>query len=123
LIDQHPPLECSNVERNTVSFDHERSLLGLPLDAAPGHLSHGELRKLHLLAARQQRSGILLLDEPSQDLDDQGVDWLLSWLRSWEGALLTVTHDRRVLRRFRALFLVREAGCRCLEESYDEPLA
>ena len=40
---------------------------------------------------------VLLLDEPTNHLDTESMEWLESWLRSYQGAILTVSHDRRFL--------------------------
>ena len=40
---------------------------------------------------------VLLLDEPTNHLDTESMEWLESWLRSYQGAMLTVSHDRRFL--------------------------
>jgi len=75
-------------------------------------LSLGERRKLCLLSAKLRAPDLLLLDEPTQDLDDQGLGWLRRWLATWPGALLVVSHDRSLLEEFRHFFLVAESGCR-----------
>lgn len=82
-------------------------------------LSGGELRKLHLLGAELAEPRLLLLDEPSEDLDDLGVEWLLRWLRTFEGGLLVASHDRRVLRAFEHFFVVAESGCRYVAGSLE----
>lgn len=90
----------------------------------PGHtgrtLSHGELRQREL--ARAQRSGaeILLLDEPTEDLDEAGVAWLREWLRGFSGCLVVASHDRRLLQDFRHFFIASESGCRTLSGSLSE---
>ena len=42
---------------------------------------------------------LLVLDEPTNDLDLDGVDQLVAALRAWRGALLVVSHDERFLER------------------------
>jgi ATPase subunit of ABC transporter with duplicated ATPase domains len=79
----------------------------------PGHAhSSGELRKLALYEARESRAEILLLDEPTEDLDEAGVAWLRSWLPEWRGCLVIASHDRRLLADFRHFFVASETGCR-----------
>jgi ATPase subunit of ABC transporter with duplicated ATPase domains len=79
--------------------------------AAP-ELSRGEHRKLHLIAAKLAQPELLLLDEPTQDLDAAGEAWLLSWISSWPGALIVASHSRAMLRNFEHFFIVAESGCR-----------
>lgn len=79
--------------------------------AAEG-FSFGEKRKLKLVLAKLSRADILLLDEPTEDLDEEGVEWLKGWLSQWKGGLLVATHSRELLSEFQHFFLVSESGCR-----------
>ena len=83
-------------------------------------LSLGELRKLHLVAAKLAQPDLLLLDEPTHDLDQHGRAWLRDWLTEWRRGLLLVSHDRHLLRHFRDFFLVAESGCRHFAGTLDE---
>jgi ATPase subunit of ABC transporter with duplicated ATPase domains len=74
--------------------------------------SHGERRRMALLEAARSGADILLLDEPTEDLDDDGVAWLRGWLREWPGCLVVVSHDRRLLDDFEHFLVARESGCR-----------
>lgn len=75
-------------------------------------LSRGERKKLRLIEAKLLGAEILLLDEPTDDLDETGVAWLRGWLRAFHGCLLVVSHDRRLLQDFEHFFVARESGCR-----------
>lgn len=81
-------------------------------------LSHGEFRKLRLLAAKLARPQLLLLDEPSQDLDEHGVCWLWEWVRNWPNGLIVATHDHRLLEVFKDFFIIAETGCRYFSGSF-----
>jgi len=83
-------------------------------------LSRGELRKLHLLHAKLCKPDVLILDEPSEDLDEAGIAWLHHWLATWENALLVVTHDRRLLASFQHFFFAAESGCRYFQGNLQE---
>jgi ATPase subunit of ABC transporter with duplicated ATPase domains len=85
--------------------------------SAHGSASHGELRRLALADARDSGAEVLLLDEPTEDLDDASVAWLRDWLRSWPGCLVVASHDRRLLGDFRHFFVISESGCRALSGS------
>lgn len=90
---------------------------------AARRLSHGELRKLRLLTAKLSRPGLLLLDEPTQDLDEAGIDWLRDWLADWDGGLLAASHEPRLLEGFGHFFLLSESGGRSFSGSYAAMLA
>lgn len=68
-----------------------------------GHLSGGEKRRLYLLRILMDAPNVLLLDEPTNDLDIQTLTILEDYLDSFQGIVITVSHDRyfldRVVRR------------------------
>ena len=78
----------------------------------PQGMSHGELRKQRLLEARQAAPEMLLLDEPTQDLDTAGIAWLRGWLRGWKGGALVASHDAALLQDFEHFFVLSESGAR-----------
>ena len=82
--------------------------------------SPGEQRKLHLLAARKAQPDLLVLDEPTSDLDEHGIDWLSHWLSRWRGGLLLVSHNRALLRQFQHFFVITESGCRYLSGELED---
>jgi ATP-binding cassette subfamily F protein 3 len=53
--------------------------------------------RLNLARALMCRSDLLLLDEPTNHLDLDAVIWLESWLQSYRGTLLLISHDRDFL--------------------------
>ena len=64
-----------------------------------GRLSGGERRRLYLLKVLMQAPNILFLDEPTNDLDIQTLQILEDYLDTFNGALITVSHDRYFLDR------------------------
>ena len=85
--------------------------------------SPGERRRQLLEAAFDAHPDLLLLDEPTSDLDGEGIRWLIQRLALWRAGLLVVSHDRRVLRTFSRFFVVAESGCRYLEGTFNDLLA
>ena len=67
------------------------------LDLPVGVLSGGERRRLELARILFAGSDVLLLDEPTNHLDSDAKAWLVSFLRSYRGALLVVSHDIKLL--------------------------
>lgn len=93
--------------------------LGLDKEVLRGNssMSFGEARKAALVHAKHSSAELLLLDEPSQDLDECGVAWLVQWLCNWRGALLVVTHDPRILEVFHHFCYMAESGTRLVSGS------
>ncbi len=81
------------------------------LDCVLG-MSAGQVRRLRLMEARQSGADVLLLDEPTSDLDDDAALWLRAWLRSFTGGVVLASHDRRLLGDMEHFFCIRESGCR-----------
>jgi ATPase subunit of ABC transporter with duplicated ATPase domains len=79
---------------------------------APAKSSHGEQRKAALLEAQTSGAEVVLLDEPSEDLDEAALAWLRGWLRRFPGCALVASHDRRLLADFRHFFVLSESGGR-----------
>ena len=71
--------------------------LGLDPDASMSDLSGGMKRRALLAAALIVAPDLLLLDEPTNHLDINAIEWLESYLKSYSGSLLVVTHDREFL--------------------------
>jgi ATPase subunit of ABC transporter with duplicated ATPase domains len=81
--------------------------------------SPGERQRQRLEMARTARPDLLLLDEPTRDLDTDNLVWLVNWVSQWREGLLVVSHDRRLLRAFDQFFIVAESGCRHVTGSFD----
>ncbi|MDW5299440.1 MAG: ABC-F family ATP-binding cassette domain-containing protein [Sedimentibacter sp.] len=60
-------------------------------------LSGGEKRRLFLLSVLMKAPNILLLDEPTNDLDIETLTILEDYLDTFNGAVITVSHDRYFL--------------------------
>ena len=62
-------------------------------------LSGGEKRRLYLLTILMQQPNLLILDEPTNDLDIVTLNILEEYLKDFKGTLIIVTHDRHFLDR------------------------
>ena len=58
-----------------------------------GSLSGGEKVKAQLLRLLMEEPTVLLLDEPSNDLDIETLEWLEDFINGWKGAVLFISHD------------------------------
>ncbi|MER7177590.1 TlrC/CarA/OleB/SrmB family ABC-F type ribosomal protection protein [Streptomyces mesophilus] len=65
-----------------------------------GELSYGQRRRIELARLVTEEVDLLLLDEPTNHLSPALVEELEEALDSYEGALIVVTHDRRMRERF-----------------------
>ena len=74
--------------------------MGFPADTwtkKAGVLSGGEQTRLRLARLLLERPDILILDEPTNHLDLETMEWLESYLKTYRGAVLVVSHDRYFL--------------------------
>ena len=86
----------------TVSDTHLLSQFLFPHDMLSNRiskLSGGERRRLYLLTILMQQPNLLILDEPTNDLDIVTLNILEEYLQAFKGSLIIVSHDRHFLDR------------------------
>jgi ATP-binding cassette subfamily F protein uup len=90
-----------------------------------GELSGGERRRLQLLRLLMDEPNVLVLDEPTNDLDIDTLTALEDLLDDWPGTLLVVSHDRYFIERVtdRSVALLGDGQLRFLVGGVDEYLA
>ena len=76
---------------NRFLFPHEM------LNNKVERLSGGEKRRLYLLTILMQQPNLLILDEPTNDLDIVTLNILEEYLKEFNGSLIIVSHDRHFL--------------------------
>lgn len=83
----------SNIQKVICGLGIEESFLDRPFTS----LSGGEQTKVGLAAALLEEPDLLLLDEPTNHLDLASIEWLENFLRTYNGAVMVVSHDRYFL--------------------------
>lgn len=73
-------------------------------------LSGGEKKRLYLLKILIEKPNVLLLDEPTNDLDIATLTVLESFLQTFQGPVITVSHDRYFLDKVANKILAFENG-------------
>ena len=87
---------------DTREADIEKTLLGLgfkrsDFERATSEFSGGWRMRIELAKLLLRRPSIFLLDEPTNHLDIESIQWLEEYLRSYNGAVLVISHDRAFL--------------------------
>jgi len=80
----------------------KQTLSGLGFEERDYHrpitqLSGGQRTRALLAKILLESPDVMMLDEPTNHLDIQAVEWLESFLKDWDGALVVVSHDRYFL--------------------------
>jgi ATP-binding cassette subfamily F protein 3 len=88
---------------------------------AVGSLSGGERARLMLALATLDKPNLLLLDEPTNHLDIDAREELLTALNDYEGAVILISHDRRLIEAtMDRLFLVADGGVHPFDGDLDD---
>lgn len=86
-------------EASASSLLEEFGFTGDKLVARIGDLSGGERRRLQFLRLLLSEPNVLILDEPTNDLDIDTLNVIEDYLDGWPGTLIVVSHDRYFLER------------------------
>ena len=86
------------------------SLLKLPGDEDFNALSGGLKRRTLLAQALVSEPDLLLLDEPTNHLDIEAILWLEEFLKTFNGAILFITHDRSFLQNLATRIIDLDRG-------------
>ena len=90
------------VDLTNYQEDVERILLGLGFERSDftrqtSEFSGGWRMRIELAKLLLRRPSIFLLDEPTNHLDIESIQWLEEYLKSYNGAVLVISHDRAFL--------------------------
>jgi ATPase subunit of ABC transporter with duplicated ATPase domains len=99
--------------------------LQLPLNVERSclSLSGGERAKLALWMLFQSDDQLLVLDEPSNHLDKEGKCWLINQLKSYQGDVLVVSHDRELLDAVDSIYELSSLGLTFYNGAYRDYLS
>ena len=113
-IDRGESLQIGYYRQRGISFDEDQTVLEtvndthllsqflFPHDMLNNKistLSGGEKRRLYLLTVLMKQPNLLILDEPTNDLDIVTLNVLEEYLKEYKGSLVIISHDRHFLDR------------------------
>ena len=114
IIDRGESLRIGYYRQTGIEFDEDETVLEVcgdtrllgrflfphdMLSTRVSKLSGGEKRRLYLLTILMKEPNLLILDEPTNDLDIVTLNILEEYLKEFKGQLLIVSHDRHFLDR------------------------
>ncbi|MCX7822728.1 MAG: energy-coupling factor transporter ATPase [Syntrophobacterales bacterium] len=89
-------------------------------DKVPYHLSGGEKKRLALATILAMKPDVIILDEPTNDLDPEGEKILMEVLDEVESTLIVISHDVCFLSFLCDRALILENGCLKADVAYEE---
>ena len=92
------PVAMIRQQGNADAGDDAETRARFQAQATREGLSGGEMTRNRIAGALSARAGLLLADEPTTDLDREGLALLRKTLTGFNGAVLLVSHDRALLR-------------------------
>ena len=110
ISDGHDILKVADYEVNSRSYVGRFNFKGSDQQKRVGDLSGGERGRLHLANTLKQGANVLLLDEPSNDLDVETLRALEEAILAFPGCVLVISHDRWFLDRIATHILAFEGN-------------
>ncbi len=122
ISDGHDILKIGTYEVNSRSYAGRFNFKGSDQQKRVGNLSGGERGRLHLAHTLKQGANVLLLDEPSNDLDIETLRALEDAILAFPGCVLVISHDRWFLDRIGTHILAYEGDSETVffEGNYQE---
>ena len=106
----HRPIESPDGWRTDHKVENVISRLRLDSNSSFVDLSGRYKRRVLLARTLVSEPDLLLLDEPTNHLDIESIEWLEEFLLDFRGAVLFITHDRRVLQTLATRIIELDRG-------------
>ncbi|WP_448551849.1 ATP-binding cassette domain-containing protein [Thalassotalea montiporae] len=102
-------------------LQEQLAILGLPedLNFPCAKLSGGQLARLQLWQLFKSNVQLLILDEPSNHLDESAKQWLINAIENYTGNILLISHDRALLREMNEIWELSSTGLSVYGGNYD----
>jgi ATPase subunit of ABC transporter with duplicated ATPase domains len=82
-------------------------------------LSGGQKRLAEVVKIMNSSANLVLMDEPTNHMDYVAKNWFINWLRSFQGAIVIVTHDRDVLAHVSSIIEVKDLSLDNFSGNYE----
>lgn len=93
------------IESNVLKVSAGLGISALGMDNKIENLSGGQRAKVILAKLLLQNPDVMLLDEPTNFLDKEHVDWLSDYLKAFKGAFMIISHDFKFLEKITSCIL------------------
>jgi len=90
-------LDGDNFETNLARAEKQIPLVDFKTKQTVNTLSGGQVQRLKLMLIALARHNIVLMDEPTNDLDIEGIRWLEGWINTGGSGVAIVSHNRHLL--------------------------
>lgn len=97
-VKENISLGNSNASLERVSEIAEKLKITELLDKNAEQLSGGELQKVAVARALMKKDSVLILDEPTNNLDIESVLWMEKFIKNYQGILIFVSHEEKLIR-------------------------
>jgi len=110
ISDKQDNLKIGSYEISSRAYAGRFNFKGNDQQKKVGELSGGERGRLHLALTLKQGANVLLLDEPSNDLDIETLRALEEAIQNFPGCVMVISHDRWFLDRISTHILAYEGN-------------
>lgn len=84
-----------------------------------GALSGGQKRLVEVVKIINSGANLVLMDEPTNHMDHIAKKWFVSWMSSFQGAIIVITHDRDVLHCVDKITEIKDLKDQTFKGNYD----